>query len=224
MKTPPATLIPNSSSRIKSLLCIAGLVVAAAVVIERSNHQLDYAEAQPRYQATVSRGELIVRSGRYYRSGSSTAFTGWMLDRFPDGTVSLRTSVMNGRLNGISEGWYTNGVRQLEEYFKEGVADGIRSTWHANGELRSEGGVRSGLQEGGYRQWDEKGNLLVEAEFAEGKPDGLSLARFPSGYLKAEALMRHGEIVTRRTYVDSVQLQPTLRTESAKSAILTKNP
>ncbi|MDB6055508.1 MAG: toxin-antitoxin system YwqK family antitoxin [Verrucomicrobiales bacterium] len=224
MKTPSSAPIDASASHMKSLLCIAVFAMAAAAVMELSANYLLKVEAQPRYETSTSRGKLFVRSGQFYRQGASTPFTGWMLDHFPDGNVSLRTSVLNGRLNGISEGWYTNGVRQLEEHFQNGLADGIRSTWHANGHLRSEGHLVSGLQQGLYRQWDEKGNLVVEAEFAEGKPDGLSLAWFPSGYLKAEALMRKGEIATRHTYLDSVQTQPTLRSESNKSASLTKNP
>jgi antitoxin component YwqK of YwqJK toxin-antitoxin module len=222
MKIPTAA--PISALRMKPLLCMAILAIAAAAVIGLSAKYLASVESQPRYETSTSRDGLFVKSGQLYRRGSSTPFTGWMLDHFPDGSVSLKTSVLNGRLNGISEGWYTNGVRQIEEHFQNGLADGNRSTWHANGQLRSEGHLIYGLQQGLYRQWDEKGNLVVEAEFAQGKPNGLSLAWFPSGYLKAEALMRQGEILARHTYLDSEQSQPTLRSESSKSMSLTRNP
>jgi antitoxin component YwqK of YwqJK toxin-antitoxin module len=197
------------------------LAVAAVALVQVSTRYRKKAEFQAQDVIAVNRIQLEVRSGQFYRPGSTIPFTGWMLDHFPDGKVSLRSAVVNGRLEGMSEGWFTNGVRQIQEHFRHGLPEGIRRTWHGNGRKRSEGHLLSGLQHGLYRLWDDQGNLLVEAEFADGKAHGLSLAWYPSGFLQAEAMMRHGEIQSRHNYVDKVQSQPTLHREPQKSASLT---
>lgn len=199
------------------------LAVAAAILVQQSRKHLEEAEALVPGTISINREQLRIRSGQFYSPDSTTPFTGWMLDHYPGGELSLRSAVINGRLHGLSEGWFTNGVRQLREAFHSGIPEGPRTTWHPNGRKRSEGTLRAGLQQGTYRQWDEQGQQIVAAEFLDGKAHGISLAWHASGFLKAEALMNHGEIEVRRAYPDQTQQHPTLPGEPKKSANFTSN-
>jgi antitoxin component YwqK of YwqJK toxin-antitoxin module len=46
--------------------------------------------------------------------------------------------VSNGQLNGVSEGWFTNGVLQIREHFMDGSSEGPVTKWHSSGAKLSE--------------------------------------------------------------------------------------
>jgi hypothetical protein len=164
----------------------------------------------PRPTTTVARRTLEVRDGVFFQPGSTTAFTGRITDHYEDGSVKLRTEVVAGRLHGESVGWFTNGVQELVEHFRDGKPHGVRTTWDESGRKRSEGGLVEGRQAGVFRQWHENGQLAAEAAFADGEPHGLSVAWHPDGSLKAEAMMDHGKVLDRRVYPVGTRWEPSL--------------
>lgn len=198
-----------TDTRTRLLLAMLGLALVVGLV-ESSRNALDTAESSASAPLSMARFRLENKAGQFFRPGSTVTFTGWITDHTPDGKVRLKTAVLDGRLHGLSEGWTTNGTLELRESFHRGLPHGLRMTWHANGQKRSEGRILFGLQQGVYRQWTETGALMAEADFKDGKPHGLSRAWHPSGCLKAEALMNHGEVVTRHFYPDGAQREPTL--------------
>lgn len=189
---------------------LALLVLLAIGLAYVASHRSEKTEIATPVPAVVPRLQLELRAGLFYLPGATISFSGAITDAFKDGTVKLRTAVVDGQLHGVSEGWHTNGVMELREHFHRGIPHGTRTTWHPNGKKRSEGQLVAGLQQGTYRQWYEGGALAAEAEFKDGKPHGLSRAWYPSGCLKAEALMRHGAVETRHFYPDGERREPTL--------------
>lgn len=160
--------------------------------------------SQPPKSEPVSElaSNLTRRDGRLYLTGATTAFTGWMLERYPDATLKSRSWISNGQLYGVSEGWFTNGVMQVQEHFVAGTGEGPVTKWHANGTKLSEGIARAGKLEGSFRRWHENGVLAAELTLREGQPDGISRAWFPSGSLKAEVTLQSGQIVTQKFWKD----------------------
>lgn len=208
MNPSPANL---SATKSRTPLLLASLGLALAVgLADAAMNAMAAAEAMAPGPISVARFRLENNAGKHFRRGSSSAFTGWLTDHATNGTVRLRTAVVDGRLHGVSEGWAANGTLELREFFHRGLPHGPRITWHANGQKRSEGRMIFGQQQGGYRQWAESGALAAEAGFKDGKPHGLSRAWHPSGCLKAEAMMSHGEVVTRHFYPDGERREPTL--------------
>jgi hypothetical protein len=207
--TPPRTT--GLRTRVWTLLGFLALALVAGLLFQMSSRPLEDTGSQSPAPSSAARLQLELRDGQFHRPGSDVPFTGWVTDYFKDGTVKLRSAVVDGRLHGESEGWFTNRVLELREYFQRGHPHGTRTTWHANGQKRSEGELVAGEQQGLYRQWHEDGSLAVVAEFKDGKPHGLSVAWHPSGFLKTEALMKQGEVQSRHTYADGVQREPTLR-------------
>lgn len=159
-------------------------------------------QAKPSAQETLLRSALVLRDGRLYPQGSEKPFTGFVIERWPGGEMQSRSSVSNGLLEGLSEGWHTNGQRQVEEIFHDGVSDGLRTKWHPNGKKLSEANIKAGKIEGIFRRWDESGALSEEILMRDGNPDGLSRGFYPSGFLRAEARMERGKILEQHFWKD----------------------
>ena len=141
--------------------------------------------------------QLIQREGKLYNKADKQPFTGWLVERTGDASLKSKSWLSNGILNGISEGWYTNGVMQVREHFVGGLANGPVTRWNEDGSKRSEGTAREGKLEGSFRRWHPSGQLAEEVTFHAGTPDGVSHAWHPDGSLKAEVRHEHGTIVDR---------------------------
>lgn len=153
-------------------------------------------------RSVVARTNLVFSAGRWYQPPGSNAFTGVMVEFYPDGTLSSRTAVSNGLLNGISEGWYTNGQPQIRECYKASVADGLRSKWYSNGQLKSEATIVRGKLEGTFRSWHENGQLAERIEMVEGNPSGEAWAFYRSGFVRSRTALRAGQVLARESWED----------------------
>lgn len=157
------------------------------------------------------RSELILQEGRLVRSGSSNAFSGFVIERYASGVMMSRSAVSNGLLEGVSQGWHTNGRIQVVEHFQRGLSHGIRAKWYEGGQKLSEVNVVEGKLNGQFRRWHETGELAEELELKDGQPDGVSRSYFPSGFLKARAEVRSGKVVEQKFWKDGEQPgQPSL--------------
>jgi antitoxin component YwqK of YwqJK toxin-antitoxin module len=150
----------------------------------------------------VATSRLELREGRLQQAGTTNPFTGWMTERYPKGKRKSRTHVVNGRLDGISEGWYENGHRQVLEHFQNGVSNGLRCKWYPNGAKQSEAMIVQGKIQGPYRTWHQNGLPSEQVEMRDGQADGLSRAFYESGFLKAEARVHAGSVIEQKFWND----------------------
>jgi hypothetical protein len=184
----------------RDLLWVAlALAAIAVLLILWLMPPLQQPEAPP---AEVLRAELVLLEGRLCRMGQTSAFTGLMVDYYPDGALLSRSVVSNGLLHGLSKGWHTNGHVQVTELFRDGVSHGLRAKWHASGAKLSEAEIVAGKFHGLFQRWYENGLLAEHAEFREGHPHGLSLAYFPSGFLKARVRLENGQVAESTFWSD----------------------
>ena len=153
---------------------------------------------------------LELRDGKWHVPGQANGFTGLLLDTYDDGTVKSRSAVSNGVLNGLSEGWHTNGQQQVEEYFVAGISQGLRTKWHSNGQKLSEVNIMAGKLEGTFRSWHENGEPAEEVWLKDGLPTGRSKACCPSGFLKSQVTLRNGLVVTQKFWSDGEYKEPLL--------------
>ena len=180
------------------LLAVVLLGSAGLIVLHLTRHA-----SKPTVVVTeVSRRDLTLHDGRWFRAGSTGPYTGWMTDQYPDGTSLFRSAVSNGMLNGLSQGWYTNGQLQIQEFFQNNLSHGLRQKWYSNGRLMSEATIVEGKLEGTFRRWHENGQLAEQIEMKNDKPDGLARAFYPSGFPHFETEVRAGVVVARHTHQD----------------------
>jgi len=150
----------------------------------------------------ILRKDLVLHEGRLIRAVDSAPFTGVVLESYENGGLKSRSCVSNGVLEGLSQGWHTNGQLQVLEYFRLGRSDGVRTKWYASGAKLSEAHVAEGKLQGRFRRWHEDGTLAEQVELKDGDPEGLSVAFYPSGFLKAQARLHRGKVVEQKFWND----------------------
>lgn len=146
----------------------------------------------------VERQDLALRDGIWYAPGQTNGFTGILLDTYEDKAPKSRSAISNGLLEGGSQGWWSNNVLQVTEYYSHGVSHGVRTKYHPNGNKLSVANIVNGKIEGLYERWHENGTLAEQVHLTNGVPDGESLAFHPDGYLKARVRLDHGTVVAQQ--------------------------
>ncbi len=188
---------PQFRSRRRWLLWLGALACTVAVVSLVTRRA-----PRPTALPEVLRGQLTLREGQLYPTGSSVPFTGVVTESYPSGTPKSRSVVSNGLLEGLSAGWHTNGQQQIAEHFHAGVSHGARTKWYPAGQKLSEVMIVQGKLDGVFRRWHTNGVLAEEIPMTRGEPDGLSHAFYPSGCLQAEARLQAGKVLERHHWND----------------------
>jgi antitoxin component YwqK of YwqJK toxin-antitoxin module len=193
----PSARRAGSGLRLRVLLPLLGVVIAAVWLMHRPSKP-----SKPALLPEVLRSELVLREGRLYQNQGTNPFLGFMVEFYQTNLLQSRSMVSNGLLQGLSEGWHTNGQLQVREFFNEGVSHGVRTKWYPDGARMSEGTIVAGKHQGTFRRWHENGRLAEEIEMRDGKPEGLSRSFYPSGFLKAQARMTNGQVADQKFWPD----------------------
>ncbi len=198
---------PAHTRRTRSLAWVLGLIALGVLAVLPTVFRREPpATPVPPELARVDASQLIRMDGRLvFRDDTNRTFTGWMTEAYPDGTPKSQSQVSLGSLNGISEGFHTNGVLQVREHFVDGISEGLIQKWHPDGARLSEGVARNGQLEGTFRRWHPNGVLAEEITLRQGQPEGPSRAWFPSGSLKADVELKNGQVVRQTFWNDGEQ-------------------
>ena len=146
----------------------------------------------------VRRQKLELRDGIWYVHGQTNGFTGILLDTYEEGALKSRSAISNGLLEGLSQGWWSNNVLQVTEYYSHGISHGQRTKYYSDGRKQSVATVVNGKLEGRFERWHENGNLAEQVNLKQGEPDGESVAYHPDGSLKARVHLAQGKILDQK--------------------------
>lgn len=163
----------------------------------------------------VTMDDLEKRADGLYLKDAEEKFDGWLVEYYPDPEegsseerqLKSRSRIQGGVLNGISEGWYGSGTKQVEEHFVQGVSHGVRTKWYSSGKKQSEEIIVEGELNGLVRKWHENGQLAEEMTLVNGKPDGLARSWSEDGELKAEVELKMGEVIRQEFKNKSANLE-----------------
>lgn len=186
------------------------LVVAGAVGWRFRPHPAPVAGTE---WPTASSPELVLQDGRLSRRDSGKVFTGWLVERYAEGSLRSKSFVSNGVLEGLSEGWHTNGVRQVREFFVGGKSEGIVTKWSADGLLLTQATAHEGRLNGRFQRWHSNGVLAEEMEMRDGVADGLARSWHPNGNPRAEVVLEQGKVVSRRYWEEDQRPLPLAEAE-----------
>jgi antitoxin component YwqK of YwqJK toxin-antitoxin module len=193
----------SSSSRKWRPLCIAVIALACLLFLALRSPK----QHEPNTEE-VPRELLALVEGRLHKTGVAEPFSGLMTESHTDGSLKSRSRVLNGLLDGLSEGWHSNGQLQIQEHFSAGISHGSRVKFHTNGIKMSDTTVVNGILQGPFRRWHENGTLAEEIHMRDGQPDGLALSFYPSGFLKAKATLQNGSMLENVFWGDGEQKLP----------------
>ena len=143
----------------------------------------------------VSRNQLVLQQGRLMKTSQTNAFTGLMVEFYPDGTLQSRSVVSNGLLHGVSEGWHTNGVLAVTEIFVDGKSHGTRIKWDAASNRIAETTISAGQIHGSHREWYTNGQPALKMSMVDGKAQGLAQKWNPDASLAGQWVLSNGVVV-----------------------------
>ncbi len=147
--------------------------------------------------ATVRRADVELREGVLYRRGEKQAFSGLVIEEWGPAKRRAEVAVHEGRAHGLSQGWYENGQREVEETFVRGVSHGTRTRWYADGARKSQVKIREGQLVGTFREWHPNGQLARETSLQAGVPHGDAKAWDLRGQPVGSAKVEQGKLVQR---------------------------
>ena len=129
------------------------------------------------------------------------------LDQVEDGASQLksRSLIRDGKLNGLSEGWYSDGQQQVAEMFVDGKSHGVRVKWHRNGQKAAEDSIEHGELNGVCRKWHDNGQLAEEMAMVDGQADGQARSWHPDGSQKAEVSLEMGKVIEQKFWKEGVK-------------------
>ena len=169
---------------------VSGFLAAAVLTVILKPWQRELVPAEQ-----VSRNQLVLQQGRLMKTSQTNAFTGLMVEFYPDGTLQSRSAVSNGLLHGVSEGWHTNGVLAITEVFVSGTSHGTRTKWDAASNRIAETDIREGEIEGLHREWHTNGKPSLEVTMARGKAQGVARKWSLEGQLAGQWVMSNGVVI-----------------------------
>ena len=185
--------------RARWILVSGFLAVAVLTVLLKPGSR----ESVPAEQ--VSRKQLVLQQGRLMKTSQTNAFTGLMVELYPDGTLQSRSAVSNGLLHGVSEGWHTNGVLAITEVFVSGTSHGTRTKWDAASNRIAETTISAGQIHGSHREWYTNGQPALEMSMVDGKAQGLARKWNPDASMAGQWVLSNGVVI--QTITNAVELQ-----------------
>ena len=127
------------------------------------------------------------------------------LEQVEDGGSQLksRSVIRGGKLNGLSEGWYTDGQQQVAEVFVDGKSHGVRLKWHRNGQKTAEDSIVKGELNGPCYKWHDNGQLAEEMVMVDGLADGQARSWHQDGSQKAQVTLEMGKVIEQKFWEEA---------------------
>ncbi len=128
-------------------------------------------------------------------------YSGYLVDYYQEtetNQIKSRSVIREGKLNGLSEGWYSDGQQQVAETFVDGKSHGVRLKWYGNGVKEAEDTIVHGELIGLCRKWHDNGQLAEEMTMVNGKAHGQARSWHPDGSQKAQVALKMGEVIEQK--------------------------
>ena len=151
--------------------------------------------------SVVSVDQIYRESGLIKLIESKGLYSGYLVDHYKNAetnSLKSRSLVKEGKLNGLSEGWYSGGQLQVSETFIEGRSHGARVKWYSNGQKKADDSIKNGELQGLCRKWHDNGLLSEEMTMVDGKAHGQARSWHEDGSLKADVLLDMGDVLNQK--------------------------
>jgi antitoxin component YwqK of YwqJK toxin-antitoxin module len=129
---------------------------------------------------------------------------------FASGEIKEISKMKNGENDGLSEGWFDNGIKSYTGTYVKDKLDGIHTSYYYNGSLKSIINYKDGLKNGEQRYYDFKGNVSSILNYVSDKLEGGHKAYHPDGKVNFEATYKNDKAEgTYKNYYKSGALYST---------------
>ena len=138
---------------------------------------------------TVTKEELFLRDGLYYKKFTNVPFTGEI--------SGLETgSFKKGEKTGTWIKFHKNGQLNYKGNYEDGKRDGLWESYYENGQLFGKGNYKDGKPEDGlWENYRENGQLWTKTNYKDGKIDGPWEIFNSDGSLSRTDFYKDGQLV-----------------------------
>lgn len=116
---------------------------------------------------------------------------------------NIEADFADGRPNGITKEYYSNGNLKQEISFKNGIVDGIRKEYYETGPLHIESEWKNDVQNGITKVYYESGALQVETNVENGMKNGIRKEYYESGALKSKGTWQFDRLLEIEKYPEN---------------------
>lgn len=109
------------------------------------------------------------------------------------GVVKEKAVYTNGKLNGLLEGWFTNGNKWYTDTYVDGKLNGLSTGYFYNGLLRKKTMYKDDKKNGEEKGYTSTGYLSYIGNFADDEQDGLLTYYFANGNKQDEVKYTKGK-------------------------------
>ena len=109
-----------------------------------------------------------------------------------DGGVMTRAFYRNDTLEGRYQRFHRNGAIEVECWYKHGLRDSVYRSYSDAGVLQLEEYYKEGKLDGEMKKWFDNGQLFQEGHYEDGMMDGQWFVFYPSGALASKAEYQKG--------------------------------
>ena len=80
--------------------------------------------------SVLENGELLERDGLLYKPNSTEPLTAKVEQFDENGQLMIRYTAIDGKKEGLFQGWYDNGQLKQECTYVDGKLDGVKQNWY----------------------------------------------------------------------------------------------
>ena len=168
------------------------------------------------YAKNLSKDDVVIREGLYYKKFSNTPFTGklsgiengkikkgkregqWLI-YYEDGALQYNAFFKNGMLDGKYKYYYSNGTLRFEEVYKEGKKNGKNIAYYENGNIEVIKFYSNDLKYGEESIFDPAGNIHFKKNYIKGSLDGEQYA-YKDGKVSCIDIFKNKMIMKSTSY------------------------
>ena len=136
--------------------------------------------------------ELTLKNDSLFFRNKKMSGVLYSLSTKSNDTVSIK-SYVNGVLDGISKGWYSNGQLMETRSYKNGQKNGSQIAYFENGQMKFEFIAENDRYEGELREWNSDGRLIHLATFENGQEAGAQKMWYDNGKVRANYVIIKGK-------------------------------
>lgn len=135
---------------------------------EEPKPPVDTSKGTPR---TVDIADVETRQDRrWYLKGTTAPYTGKVIRRYENGDVALSMTTQDGLKEGPYTWWHSNGVKQVEVFYRMGRKEGMGREWYVNGQVKRETLYRNDSKVA-HKEWLSTGTQKILLDWnVDGSP------------------------------------------------------
>jgi antitoxin component YwqK of YwqJK toxin-antitoxin module len=171
----------------------------------------EYAKRPAELRKIPTVKQMERKNGRWHLKGSSTPYTGQIIDYFFNGKKQGDGILKDGQLEGLRTVYYPDGTTtSYYRHYVNGLENGESKEYFQNGKVHQEGAFKNGKDDGLWKEWYSTGQLKRQTEFKEGKVlSSKEDKKFHSLFSKGIQLFNDGNYSGAiKTYGKAIELNP----------------